>query len=164
MGIQQNQTSEKSAENKISRMHSNKNSFKPSAKKHTLLLLAGAMWIAGGIMLCFMAYKWLKAYEGNSALLFAGTGLSCSLIIHHFGFLRVVDKNLGRIMQMEGKPCIFSFMSWKSYLIVLVMVSAGIALRHSPIPKEYLSVLYLGIGAALILSSIRYIRHLCCRL
>lgn len=138
----------------------NNDKFKPSATKHMLFLLAGAMWVAAGIMLCFMAYKWLKAYEGNSALLFAGTGLAFSLIIHHFGFLRVVDKNLGRIMQMEEKPCLFSFMSWKSYLVVIVMVSAGIALRHSQIPKEYLSVLYLGIGAALILSSIRYLRHL----
>lgn len=125
-----------------------------------LFLLAGAMWVAAGIMLCFMAFKWLMAYEGNSALLFAGTGLSFSLIIHHFGFLRVVDKNLGRIMQMEEKPCLFSFISWKSYLVLLVMVSVGIALRHSQIPKEYLSVLYLGIGAALILSSIRYLRRL----
>ena len=141
-------------------MHSNKYRFKPSATKHMLLLFAGAMWIAAGIMLCFMAYKWLKAYEGNNTLLFAGTGLTGSLIIHHFGFLRVVDKNLGRIMQMEEKPCMFSFMSWKSYLVVLVMVSAGITLRLSPIPKEYLSVIYPGIGAALILSSIRYLRHL----
>jgi len=140
-------------------MNSNKDRFKPSATKHMLFLLAGAMWVAAGIMLCFMAFKWLKAYEGNSALLLV-TGLSFSLIIHHFGFLRVVDKNLGRIMQMEEKPCLFSFMPWKSYLVVLVMVSAGIALRHSQIPKEYLSVLYLGIGAALILSSIRYLRHL----
>jgi len=145
-------------------MNSNKDIFKPSATKHTLFLLAGAIWVAAGSMLCFMAYKWLKAYEGNNTLLFAGTGLSFSLIIHHFGFLRVVDKNLGRIMQMDEKPCLFSFISWKSYLIVLVMVSTGIALRHSQIPKEYLSVLYLGIGAALILSSIRYLRHLCCRL
>jgi len=140
-------------------MYSKKDRFKPSATKQMLLFLAGAMWIAAGIMLCFMAYKWLKAYEGNSTLLLV-TGLSCSLVIHHFGFLRIVDRNLGRIMQMEENPCMFSFMSWKSYIIVLVMVSAGIALRHSPIPKEYLSVLYLGIGAALILSSMRYLRHL----
>ena len=49
-------------------------------------------------------------------------------------------------------------MTWRSYLIVLVMVSMGIALRHSPIPKKYLSVLYNGIGLALFLSGIRYLR------
>jgi hypothetical protein len=49
-------------------------------------------------------------------------------------------------------------MTWKSYLIVLVMVSMGIALRHSSLPKQYLSILYNGIGLGLFLSGIRYFR------
>lgn len=49
-------------------------------------------------------------------------------------------------------------MTWKSYIIVLIMVSMGIALRHSSIPKRYLSILYDGIGLALFLSGIRYLR------
>jgi len=59
---------------------------------------------------------------------------------------------------LTQKRCLFSFMTWRSYLIVLVMVSMGIALRHSSIPKRYLSVLYNGIGLALFLSGIRYLR------
>jgi hypothetical protein len=59
---------------------------------------------------------------------------------------------------MEGKKCVFSFMSWKSYILVAVMVTMGVMLRHSPIPKTYLSVLYIGIGLSLILSSVRYMR------
>jgi hypothetical protein len=38
------------------------------------------------------------------------------------------------------------------------MVSMGIALRHSAIPKQYLSILYNGIGLALFLSGTRYLR------
>jgi len=53
---------------------------------------------------------------------------------------------------------LFSFMTWKSYIIVVIMVSMGIALRHSFIPRRYLSVLYNGIGLALFLSGIRYLR------
>ena len=49
-------------------------------------------------------------------------------------------------------------MTWKSYIIVVIMVSMGIMLRHSSIPKRYLSVLYNGIGLALFLSGIRYFR------
>jgi hypothetical protein len=49
-------------------------------------------------------------------------------------------------------------MSGKSYLIVIIMISMGIALRHSSIPKRYLSILYNGIGLALFLSGIRYFR------
>jgi hypothetical protein len=38
------------------------------------------------------------------------------------------------------------------------MISMGIALRHSALPKRYLSILYIGIGLALFLSGIRYLR------
>jgi hypothetical protein len=74
--------------------------------------------------------------------------------------LKIVDNNLGRILPMEGKKCIFSFMTWKSYIIVAIMVTMGVLLRHSTIPKPYLSILYTGIGLSLMLSSVRYLRVL----
>jgi hypothetical protein len=39
------------------------------------------------------------------------------------------------------------------------MVALGITLRHSSIPKQYLSILYNGIGLGLFLSGIRYFRN-----
>jgi hypothetical protein len=133
--------------------------YKPAVGKRFLILLSGLMWIAVGGLLLNFAYQWLVAVkEGRSAFVFAAVGLLCSFIIHHFGFLKVVNKNLGRILPMEGKRCLFSFQSWRSYLIILLMVGMGIGLRHSSIPKPYLAILYIGIGMALILSSIRYLR------
>lgn len=137
-----------------------KERLKPSVNKKFLLFLAGIIWIGVGIMLLSFATGWLTHYGGKGTWLFIVPGIMAAMVIHHFGFLRIVDKNLGRISKMEGKRCAFSFMSWRSYGIVAVMVSMGIMLRHSPIPKQYLSVLYIGIGLALILSSIRYFRHL----
>jgi len=134
--------------------------FKPAVSKSFLLFLAGFMWIAVGIMLTSFATRWLIAYGKSLALLYAAVGLALSLVIHHYGFLRIVDKNLGRISKMEGKRCAFSFITWRSYIIVAMMITMGIMLRHSAIPKQYLSILYIGIGMALILSSIRYFRNL----
>jgi hypothetical protein len=134
-----------------------KERYKPAVPKKLLLVIAGIMWCCVGIMLTLMAVQWLKLYEGNKWL-FAIPGFIAALIIHHFGFLKIVDKNLGRISHLPGNPCIFSFISWKSYLIIIVMITMGISLRHSAIPKEYLSVIYLSIGLALFLSSIRYFR------
>jgi hypothetical protein len=139
-------------------MHSLLERFKPAVGKGMLLLLSGFMWIAVGVMLLNYAYHWLEEESGRTALFLAVAGLLCSLVIHHFGFLKVVDKNLARILPMKGKRCLFAFQPWKSYLIILVMIAMGIGLRHSPIPKPYLSILYIGIGMALILSSIRYLR------
>jgi hypothetical protein len=70
--------------------------------------------------------------------------------------LKLAKKNLERLLPLTEKKCIFSFMTWKSYLIVPVMVSMGIFLRHSSMPREYLSLIYSGIGLGLFLSGIRY--------
>jgi len=134
--------------------------LKPAVNKEVLLFLAGFLWLGVGTMLLFLSFSWLKAFQVHGSFLFAGIGVVVALVVHHFGFLKIVDKNLGRILPMEGTQCIFSFMSWKSYLIVAVMVTVGQLLRHSPIPKPYLSMLYIGIGLALLLSSVRYLRTL----
>ena len=134
--------------------------FKPAVDRGVLLFLAGFMWICVGTMLLSFSYSWLHASQEGASFVWVGAGVLLALGIHHFGFLRVVDKNLGRILPMEGKKCLFSFMTWQSYVIVGAMVVLGVLLRHSPIPKRYLSILYSGIGLALILSSVRYLRAL----
>ena len=134
--------------------------FKPGVKKVVLVALSGLMWIGVGGMLCSLAYRWLSVYTGRWLFIFPLLGFIASMFIHHFGFLHLVDKNLDRIANMKGKPCAFSFISWKSYLMVLTMVALGLTLRHSSFPKQYLSVIYIAIGLSLILSSIRYFRFM----
>ena len=130
-----------------------------SVDRRVLVLLAGLMWCGVGIMLIRYAVSWLSIYSGRKEVFFYGAGFIAAMPIHHFGFLKIADKNLNRILPLTGKNSLFTFMTWKSYLIVLIMVSMGIALRHSSIPKLYLSVLYNGIGLALFLSGIRYFRY-----
>jgi hypothetical protein len=137
-----------------------KEKWKPGVSKNILLLLAGMLWTGTGILLDFISYAWLRAEDAYAALTVSIVGFVGALTIHHFGFLRIVDRNLDRILPMEGKRCVFSFMPWKSYVLIFIMIAMGMLLRHSPIPKLYLSVLYIGIGTALILSSVRYLRHL----
>jgi hypothetical protein len=130
----------------------------PSVDKRVLVLLAGLMWCGVGIMLVRFAVTWLSPMGFRSAGIFYASGFLAAMPIHHFGFLKIADKNLNRLLPLTEKRCVFSFMTWKSYIIVLVMVSMGIALRHSALPKKYLSILYNGIGLALFLSGIRYLR------
>ena len=130
----------------------------PAVDKKILVLLAGLMWCGVGVMLVTFAFKWLSAYEGKGAWIFYLCGFLAAMPIHHFGFLKLADKNLNRMLPFTEKKCVFSFMTWRSYFIVLIMVSLGITLRHSAIPKQYLSILYNGIGLALFLSGIRYMR------
>ena len=131
--------------------------YKPAVGRTFLLFLAGIVWACVGIMLILLAFSWLSAADGN-IYIYAAAGISLALLVHHFGFLKIVDKNLRRILQMKGKSCFFAFIPWKSYLIIFIMVMMGALLRHSVIPKKDLAILYIGIGLALLLSSVRYIR------
>ena len=132
--------------------------FTPAVDKRILVLLAGLMWCGVGIMLIRFAVTWLFPLELKTSGFYYAAGFLAAMPIHHFGFLKIADKNLRRLLPLTEKRCVFSFMTWRSYIIVLIMVSMGIALRHSAIPKRYLSILYDGIGLALFLSGIRYLR------
>ena len=116
------------------------------------------MWLCVGVMLLTFAYSWLELESRTKIIFISEIGIVLALLIHHFGFLRIVNKNLKRLLPIEGKRSVFTFITWKSYLIIVVMVTMGATLRRSAIPKQYLAVLYIGIGLALILSSVRYIR------
>jgi hypothetical protein len=132
--------------------------YRPAVTKAVLLFLAGGLWVCVGTMLLFWAVSWLLEAANVNRYVFAGAGVVLALFVHHFGFLKIADKNIARILPDNEKRCIFSFMPWKSYLIILIMITMGTILRHSAIPKQYVAILYTGIGLALILSSVRYVR------
>lgn len=134
--------------------------LEPKAPNSFLLFLAGGMWLGVGVMLNWLAVSWLIELVRATMYWFLTAGLILGVSIHWFGFSRIASKNIARIMVLPQKPCVFAFMSWRSYLLVLVMVSMGIGLRRSPIPKQWLAIIYMGIGTALMLSSVKYFRNI----
>jgi hypothetical protein len=75
-------------------------------------------------------------------------------------FARMAEKNIQRIEDLPSRPCLFAFQSWTSYPLVAFMISLGLALRASPLPKPLLAGLYLAIGGGLFLASLRYFSFL----
>jgi hypothetical protein len=128
----------------------------PAVDKKWLILIAGLMWCGVGIMLISFAFSWLAHYNGRGIAAFYAAGIGAGIPIHFYGFKKLAEKNINRLMALDGKKCVFSFITWKSYLIIVFMVTLGITLRHSRIPKHYLSVIYNGIGIGLLLSGIMY--------
>lgn len=126
--------------------------------KSILILMGGTMWCGVGIMLIRYAVSWLSLCSVKEQICFYSAGFLAAMPIHHFGFIKIATRNINRILSLREKTSPLTFMTWKSYLIVLVMVSMGIAMRHSSLPKQYLSILYNGIGLGLFLSGIRYFR------
>lgn len=145
-------------------MNNSMTKLKPAVSKNWLLLVAGLMWSGVGIMLCCLAYYWLIPVSGLWEALYAGCGIAGSVVIYYFGFSKIADKNIRRLCLYQGRVCFFAFQEWKSYLIIVVMMALGITLRHSPIQKYYLAVMYIAIGGALFLSSFHYYARLKSRL
>ena len=136
----------------------------PAVSKVVLLFLAGMLWLSVGVMLLFFASSWLLEADFANRSVSASAGVVLAMFVHRFGFIRIVDKNLARILPINDKRCLFSFMPWRSYLIIPIMIAMGAILRHSAIPKHYLAILYIGMGLALALSSGRYAKAFLCEI
>jgi len=134
--------------------------LKPDVPKCWLFAACGVLWSVVGLSMCLAAINWLRA---ESCIQGAGlelVGLVVAAAALQWGFGGIARKNIRRLRQLSDKGCFFAFQAWKSYLIIAFMVVLGIALRHSPIPRSALAVVYTGIGGALFLASFHYYRHL----
>lgn len=134
------------------------NKYTPSIKSTYLLVLAGLLWLSVGLMLCNFAYHWLLYYEGKFTIYILSGGLVLAIVFNRFKFRKFASKNIERIKAKGVKSCFFSFISWQTYIVAAIMMTMGITLRHSSIPKEYLSILYIGIGGAMFISSFSYFK------
>lgn len=130
----------------------------PATKKIWLHLTAGIMWSGVGIMLIAFAVNWLGLVHSWTVLILVLAGLLLAAGIYFFGFLKLASSNVQRILNIpKERVCLFAFQKWTSYPLVLVMIAMGIYLRRfSPIPKPYLAILYIGLGASLFVSSLQY--------
>lgn len=131
----------------------------PALSKKWLLVLAGAMWSGVGILLLHYAFTWLIQPVSAINLLLGVLGVLISILANRFQFSKLAGKNITRILALNHKACIFAFQAWKGYLIIVIMVTGGILLRNSSIPKPYLAVVYAAIGGALLQASLQYYQH-----
>lgn len=137
-------------------MNSFLSKFDPAVDKNILIIIAALIWGIVGVMLCNLAAGWLTRATPRNAFWLGMAGLVLSLLIYHFGFLKIVRKNAARILALKNRICFFAFQPWRSYLIIIIMIALGITLRNSPLPKPYLAIIYIGFGLAMVLSCIKY--------
>ncbi len=135
-------------------------SLKPAVTKSWLIAVAGLMWTGVGVMLCRLAYVWLAVISRGMAVSLGLLGVAMAVAAYRFGFSKIAQKNIKRISLLVEETCIFAFQTWKGYLIIGFMITLGIILRNSAIPKQYLAIIYTTIGGAIFLSSFHYYRLL----
>jgi hypothetical protein len=133
-------------------------SYVPALPKIWLLLIAGLAWSSIGLFLNLTAFAWLPPLSNSNTPILLGIGLLLALAIGILGFSLLAKKNIQRIQRLPKKACVFAFQEWTSYPLIAVMITMGILLRNSAIPKTFLTPMYIGIGGGLIIASLHYYR------
>ena len=136
--------------------------FKPGIPKRYLLLVAACFWTFAGGMLIFRGFSVLKFDSSIIEIEESGSVLA-GLLFYKFMFSTISLKHINRILNLkEEKPCFFSFFNGRSYLLMSIMMTTGIALRVSGIiPISYLAPFYIAMGTPLLLSAFRFYYNAC---
>ncbi len=128
----------------------------PVASRGVRTAIASATWGAVGVMLLSFGIGWLADAEPRTALVLGALGVTLGLLAWRLLFRGLAGRNRARLACSPERMCVFGFQPPKSYAIMAAMIALGTVLRHSAVPKPDLAVVYLAIGGALLLSSLRY--------
>jgi hypothetical protein len=133
--------------------------FDPAVPRFYLFGLAGAFWTFAGLMLCARAILWLNAFPLSIELALEAASIMVAIIGYLFLFVKVVQKNIDRIGQLPEQACVFAFAAWQGYIMIALMMTIGITLRNTSIPRYFLAVPYTAMGAILLIGSTRFFRQ-----
>lgn len=133
--------------------------MKHGVNKQSLLLTAGIVWLVAGANILRIGLVtwgtspgiwWLKAT--GAAAVFA--------VFYLLIFRRLYGKHARRIRQkQEAGNCPFGFFDAKGWIVMVVMISAGIAIRaFGLLPACFIAAFYTGLSLALVVTGVLFIR------
>jgi hypothetical protein len=128
--------------------------LKPRASARTQLVLAGAVWYAGAAILGVRGLGWLGEADLTLVLVTAAVALGAAKA--RYVLRPVASRTIERIQARGREECAGGFLSWQSWALVVGMVGIGYLLRLTPIPEWILGVVYVAVGAALLIAGRRY--------
>ncbi len=124
--------------------------------RNWLYAVSGTLWwIAGGILI-LRGYVWVENMSAAALSIHEILSIAVAVLGYWFGFSKITRRNIDRITNLPERSSIFAFTALRGYILIVVMISAGILLRDSAIPKDYLSVPYTAMGGALLLGGVNF--------
>ena len=128
-------------------------------KKQNLLIIAALVWVAAGVNILHIG---LEAYaEGYVTTLNEVLSVAVGLVFWFGTFYKLTKKHTQRITNYEEQHQYFwHFFDLKSFIIMAIMMTGGIALRVSGIvPSVFIAIFYTGLGSALAFAGILFGRN-----
>jgi len=135
--------------------------FEPSVSRRGLVTLSGLVWSLAGLMVFIRAILMIDTLTPFGIALITA-GLVLGILKSRFVLARIARRNIDRIKTMspeKDKLCLFAFQPPMSYALIIVMVSAGLTLRHFFPHSIYVIALYFAIGIALLYSGLEYFKN-----
>ena len=129
-----------------------------NTKKRNLFLIAGILWLIAGTMIMKVGVPFLINDDKNFLLGLLGA-IAIFLIFYIMIFSKYVNKHKNRILNdKREKMKIWEFFDKSSYILMIFMMSFGMALRFSGLlPNFFFEFFYSGLGLALSLSGILFL-------
>ncbi|MCL1980297.1 MAG: hypothetical protein FWG62_04380 [Proteobacteria bacterium] len=123
---------------------------KPGVSRTVHLFAAPFLWTTIGMLLMVRGWGWCDPGRGRLLFLVAGLlGTLKSLFILD----KIARRSLDRIIHFQDRTCLGAVYSWKTWLLVLLMMVTGIGLRNLTQPGPLIGILYGAVGWSLCLSS-----------
>ncbi len=124
--------------------------YKPRASVRTRIFLAALLWSLIGLMLMFRGFFGINGSGMEWLFLVA---ILLGLLKSNFVLDRVAEKNMNRIVEKGENQCLGGVYSWRTWLLVLLMIAFGRMLRASSLPLWFVGSVYFTVGVSLFWSS-----------
>ena len=133
--------------------------LKPTTTRRGLLFMAGMVWAMAGGILAYRGVSFIDEAALHPVVLFL-IGAAGGALFFGIMFRRISARHIYRIVHISHEhPCLFSFLSWKSYLLMACMITLGVLLRSAAfIPREEIGTAYVMMAIPLLASSFRFFR------
>lgn len=133
--------------------------MKYGVRRHTLLFIAGSIWIlAGANILRIGILTWLN--DTNNWIWKTGLAAIVFLFFFRMIFRKLLRKHTARILRKKEKSCPFSFFDLRGWIVMIGMITFGVIIRKLGLmPAVFIAVFYTGLSTALILTGFLFLRQ-----
>jgi hypothetical protein len=125
-------------------------SLKPGVNHRVHLFFAPFLWTGIGFLLIYRGWGYIGLSQ-QQWLVVVGfvLGTLKSLLIMD----RTARRGVERIVRLRDGSCLGAVYSWKTWLLVGLMMASGILIRKWTEPGRLIGTLYVAVGWALLFSS-----------
>ncbi|MCX6563010.1 MAG: hypothetical protein NTU60_05325 [Candidatus Aminicenantes bacterium] len=124
--------------------------WKPAVRVRTQLLAAATLWTVVGCGLATAGLFWCFGSPFPGSILCAVGGIAAGLLKGFLIIRKFAERNTVRLIARGDGSCLGGFLSAKTWLLVALMMTSGILLRRSSIPRPVLGIIYSAVGTGLL--------------